>query len=66
MVRQYERDASIETLEPEEKSRASESSPVWKKIVALGKSIPEAAWDNVPTDLARNWKYYKYGRRKGA
>ena len=61
MVRQYERRISGEELEFDERPRASDSSPAWKKIVALGESVPESAWDKVPTDLARNWRSYKYG-----
>lgn len=64
MVRQHERHVSRNGPEVEEISLASETSPIWEKIVALGESVPESAWDKVPTDLARNWRSYKYGRRK--
>lgn len=40
-----------------------DSAPFWKKIAAIGKSAPEGTWDDVPTDLAKNWHDYKYGRK---
>ena len=64
MVRQYERHTSSDELSVEERARSSEPSPIWERIVALGESVPESTWDNVPTDLARNWRCYKHGRRK--
>ena len=64
MVRQREYDRLSKTFEIGEEAHTSDSTPVWKKIVALGESAPESAWDNVPTDLARNWRSYKYGRQK--
>lgn len=34
------------------------ATPIWEQIVALGRSIPEEEWANVPTDLARNLRRY--------
>ena len=41
-----------------------EALPIWKKIAERGESSPEGTWDGVPTDLAENWHYYKYGRKR--
>ena len=27
----------------------------------IHESVPDSAWDNVPTDSARNYKHYLYG-----
>ena len=33
-------------------------------IREIHESTPESAWDNVPTDSARNYKHYLYGHPK--
>ena len=40
-----------------------DSAPFWKKIAARGESIPDEVLDRIPTDLAKNWHDYKYGRK---
>lgn len=35
--------------------------PVLCMIRRIHESTPESAWDNVPTDGARNYKHYLYG-----
>ena len=41
-----------------------DAPPIWETIAAIGRSIPEEAWDNVPTDLAANLHHYLYGDPK--
>jgi hypothetical protein len=38
--------------------------PIWETIVEIGKKIPEEAWAEIPTDLARNLDHYLYGSPK--
>ena len=33
-------------------------------VKELHKSMPDDAWDGLPTDLARNKKHYLYGHRR--
>jgi len=35
-----------------------------KRVEELHKSMPQDAWDSLPTDLARNKKHYLYGLPK--
>ena len=53
-----------------EKGAANEESPpsstgqsILKMFEKIHKSAPEGTWDDVPTDLAKNWHDYKYGRK---
>ena len=34
---------------------------VLRMIRKIHESVPDSAWDNVPTDGARNYKHYLYG-----
>ena len=34
---------------------------VLRMIRRIHESVPDSAWDNVPTDGARNYKHYLYG-----
>lgn len=49
-----------EELEVEVVSEEAEHS-VLRMIREIHESTPESAWDNVPTDGARNYKHYLYG-----
>jgi Arc/MetJ-type ribon-helix-helix transcriptional regulator len=40
---------------------APNERPIWETIVEIGQLIPEEAWAEIPTDLARNLDYYLYG-----
>ncbi len=35
--------------------------PVLRMISRIHESVPDSAWDSVPTDGARNYKHYLYG-----
>ena len=51
---------------------ASEETPVPKRglagvverVLEMQKDIPPEAWDDLPTDLAKNKKHYLYGHPK--
>lgn len=43
---------------------ARDSRPIWQQIVDLGESVPDAEWQRVPRDLARNLEHYLYGRTR--
>jgi hypothetical protein len=60
MVKETERHL-ISDAGVEEKPSVSEVMPIWEKISALGKSIPEAGLDDVPTDVSKNYKHYLFG-----
>ena len=49
-----------EELEVEVISEEAEH-PVLRMIREIRESVPASAWDNVPTDGARNYKHYLYG-----
>jgi hypothetical protein len=36
----------------------AEARPIWEEIAEVGASIPEAEWDKLPRDLARNVDHY--------
>lgn len=38
-----------------------EEHSVLRMIRQIHESVPDTAWDNVPTDGARNYKHYLYG-----
>jgi hypothetical protein len=40
------------------------SIPIWDVIKAIGNSIPEEEWNEVPTDFASNLDHYLYGDPK--
>ena len=44
--------------------KARESIP--EMFERLRKSVPPEAWDNMPTDGAKNYKHYLYGSPKDA
>lgn len=37
---------------------------IWEIAEDISASVPEEAWDEVPRDLAANYKHYLYGTRK--
>jgi Arc/MetJ-type ribon-helix-helix transcriptional regulator len=43
---------------------AQDETPIWETIIKIGQSIPEEAWEGIPTDLARNLDHYLYGSPK--
>jgi len=45
----------------ETRSIQNERRPIWEIIVEHGEQIPEDELDQLPTDLARNYKHYLYG-----
>lgn len=53
-------------------TRMSEETPVLKRglvgvverVLEMQKEIPAEAWDDLPTDLAKNKKHYLYGHPK--
>ncbi len=53
------RDGVVQT--PPDDSRPQDTRPIWEIIAAIGQEVPDEAWDQVPTDLARNYKHYLYG-----
>ena len=55
--------ASEEGQDREENSSKSTGSSILKMFEEIHKSAPEGVWDDVPTDLAKNWHDYKYGRK---
>ncbi len=38
--------------------------PIWEKIAALGREIPDEEWEKVPRDASINLKHYLYGHPK--
>ncbi len=50
---------SIEALPPTRGLAA-----IVERVKDLQKDIPSEAWDNLPTDLAKNKKHYLYGHPK--
>ena len=38
--------------------------PIWQVVAEIGASLPEGAWDDVPTDLSKNLDHYLYGAPK--
>ena len=50
---------SIEDLPPTRGLAA-----IVERVKDLQKEIPSEAWDNLPTDLAKNKKHYLYGHPK--
>ena len=64
VVKQRQYDRVNKAVGVKDESCAAEAPAIWEKVVALGESIPQSAWKNVPTDLARNWQSYKFGRGK--
>jgi Arc/MetJ-type ribon-helix-helix transcriptional regulator len=38
-----------------------DTRPIWEIAADIMKDVPAEAWDQVPTDLARNHKHYLYG-----
>ena len=47
----------------EEGLPSSTGQSILKMFEKIHKSAPEGTWDDVPTDLAKNWHDYKYGRK---
>ena len=47
----------------EEGPPSSTGQSILKMFEKIHKSAPEGTWDDVPTDLAKNWHDYKYGRK---
>ena len=47
-----------------ENSSLSPGQSILKIFEKIHKSSPEGTWDDMPTDLAENWHYYKYGRKR--
>ena len=45
-------------------SPRSERESILEMFERLRKSVPPEAWDNLPTDGAKNYKHYLYGRPK--
>ena len=42
----------------------AEEPPMWELAEEIAASVPDAEWDNVPSDLARNLDHYLYGAPK--
>jgi Arc/MetJ-type ribon-helix-helix transcriptional regulator len=40
------------------------TEPIWERVIRLGERIPDEAWADVPTDLSKNWEFYRYGAPK--
>ena len=51
---------SIEDAPPPAKGKES----ILEMFERLRKSVPPEAWDNMPTDGAKNYKHYLYGHPK--
>lgn len=43
---------------------AHDDRPIWEVIAEISRSVPEEAWDEVPTDLSKNLDHYLYGAPK--
>ena len=43
---------------------AKEPESILAMFERLRKSVPQDAWDNMPTDGAKNYKHYLYGHPK--
>jgi hypothetical protein len=43
---------------PKSQFFVAEARPIWEEIAEVGASIPEAEWDKLPRDLARNVDHY--------
>ena len=43
---------------------AYDDRPIWEVIAEISRSVPEEAWDDVPTDLSKNLDHYLYGAPK--
>ena len=39
------------------------SVAIWDQLASIGRSVPNEAWRDVPTDLASNVDKYRYGRK---
>ena len=54
----------LEIRKPGERPVDPIGPSIWEKIARIRESIPEEAWDDVPTDLASNLDHYLYGTPK--
>src|SRR5271167_3461918 len=53
------RDRVVQT--PSDASSPQDTRPIGEVIAAIMEEVPTEAWEQVPTDLARNYKHYLYG-----
>lgn len=40
------------------------NAPIWEIAEAIAAEVPDAEWEKLPTDLARNLDHYLYGTPK--
>ena len=58
-------DAPVETPEAKPAAKGTDGSEsILEMFERLRNSVPPGAWDNLPTDLAKNYKHYLYGHPK--
>ena len=59
---------SLDLLEARDNGRQSrevkDDRPIWEIIAEIGRSVPDEAWEDVPTDLSKNLDHYLYGAPK--
>lgn len=41
-----------------------DARPLWEILEEISRSVPEEAWDEVPSDLSKNLDHYLYGAPK--
>ena len=54
----------IETVPPSDRAANVDrypGRPIWEVAAEIGASLPEEAWEKVPTDLSKNLDHHLYG-----
>jgi putative addiction module CopG family antidote len=55
----------LDLLDSGETASPSEAkAPLWERITAIGRSVPDEDWATVPRDLSLNLDHYLYGAPK--
>jgi len=61
---------SLELLEARDRApeapAGKDDRPIWEVVSEIGRSVPEEAWEGVPTDLSKNLDHYLYGVPKAS
>ena len=55
---------SVEDAETEGSGAKGGLAGIVERVLEMQKDIPPEAWDDLPTDLAKNKKHYLYGHPK--
>lgn len=54
----------LEARDTERAPVALDERPIWEVIAEISRSVPEEAWDDLPSDLSKNLDHYLYGAPK--